>query len=75
MIERLPLGAGDFIYLSPFVSDGSTPYDIDMQAAAIASLDDGAIRAEEERFKAALQPMAKRKGVRISHYDLREVAH
>ena len=36
LIERLPLDAGDLVYLSPFVSDGSTRYDMDMQAAAIA---------------------------------------
>lgn len=74
LVERLPLGAGDIVYLSPFVSDGTTPYDADA-AAAIFPMDEEAIRSEEQRFKAALQPTAKSKGLRISHYDLREFVY
>ncbi len=75
LVERLPLGAGDIIYLSPFVSDGSTPYDLDAATAAIAPLDEEAIRSEEARFKLALQPLARRAGLRISHYDVREFVY
>jgi hypothetical protein len=75
LIEQMALGAGDIIYLSPFVSDGATQYDADVEAAAIAPLDEEAIRAEEARFKAALQPLAKRTGLRISHYDVREFVY
>ena len=75
LIERLSLGAGDIIYLSPFISDGTTPYDEAVAAAGIPPLDEDAIRAEKTRFKAALQPVAKRTGLRISRYDLREFVY
>ena len=75
LIERLPLDAGDLVYLSPFVSDGSTRYDMDMQAAAIAPLDGEAMCFEEQRCKLALQAVAKRTGLRVSHYDLREFVY
>lgn len=75
LVERLPLGAGDIVYLSPFVSDGTTPYDADVATAGIIPLDEESIRSEEQRFKAALLPTAKRTGLRISHYDLREFVY
>ncbi len=79
LLETLPLDAQDIIYLSPFVSEGDSPYDADMRALEAATglpaLDEEAIRAEEERFKRALQPLARRTGARISHYDLREFVY
>ena len=72
LLDRLPLDSGDLIYLSPFVSDGTTPYDADMAAAGLAALDDESIRGEEELFRQALAPLTRDTGARISHYDLRE---
>ena len=43
-----------------------------MQLAGYPSLDDEALHLEEERFRAALLPWARRHGVRVSHYDVRE---
>lgn len=70
-IESLGLGAGDLIYLSPFVSSGG-PYDDDLVAAGIRPLAPEELLAEEERQRAALLPTAKRTGARVSHYDIRE---
>lgn len=71
-IQRMPLGSGDLVYLSPFVADEPSPYLRAMEDAAIAPLDAAALSAEEQRFKAALGPWAARRGVRVSHYDVRE---
>jgi radical SAM superfamily enzyme YgiQ (UPF0313 family) len=72
LIQRLPLGPGDLVYISPFVAADDSPYLEAMRAAGYASLSEPAIRAEEERFRSALAPWAKSSGVRISHYDVRE---
>lgn len=75
LLESLPLGPGDLIYLSPFVSPGDSPYDTDMAAAYLPPLDDTALAAEEERFRAALAPLARRTGVKVSRYDIREFVY
>ena len=69
------MDAGDLIYLSPFVPSDDSPYVADAAAAGIAPLDDGALRAEEQRFRDALLPWAKARGVRVSHYDVREFVY
>ncbi len=75
LIQRLPLDAGDLIYLSPFVAGPDSPYVADLAAAGFAPMSDDQIRAEEKRFKAALLPWAKPRGVRVSHYDVREFVY
>lgn len=75
LIDQMPLGAGDLVYLSPFVSDGETEYDRDIAAAGIAPLDEEALVIEEARLKSALEPFARRTGVKVSHYDVREFVY
>ena len=75
LLRTLPLDAGDLIYLSPFVPSDDSPYVADAAAAGIAPLDDDALRAEEQRFRDALLPWAKARGVRVSHYDVREFVY
>ncbi|MGL4649010.1 MAG: radical SAM protein, partial [Caldilineaceae bacterium] len=75
LLESLPLGAGDLIYLSPFVSPGDAPYDADMAAAHLPPLDEPALAVEEARFRAALAPLARRTGVKVSRYDIREFVY
>jgi hypothetical protein len=72
LIQRLPLGEGDLVYLSPYVPDADAPYVAEATASHIVSLNDEELRSEEQHFKAALQPWARSRGVRISHYDVRE---
>ena len=72
LIKRAPLGEGDLVYISPFVASDDSPYLDDMQAAGYPSLDDEALAAEEARFRVALQPWARPRSVRVSHYDVRE---
>lgn len=75
LLESLPLGPGDLVYLSPFVSAGDSPYDTDMAAAHLTPLSDAALFAEEERFRAALTPLARRAGFTLSRYDIREFVY
>ncbi len=75
LIQRLPLGPGDLIYVSPFVPAADSPYLDDMQRAGYSSLDTDAIPLEERRFRAALLPWAKQRGVRVSRYDIREFVY
>ncbi len=75
LLASLPLDAGDLIYLSPFVASSDAPYAADMAAAAIAPLDETALLAEEERFRQALGGPARRSGVKLSRYDIREFVY
>lgn len=75
LLQRLPLGADDLVYLSPFVAGPDSPYVTDLAAANFAPMTDDEIRAEEQRFKTALLPWAKARGVRVSHYDVREFVY
>lgn len=72
LIQAAPLGPGDLIYTSPFVASADSPYLDDMRSAGYSSLDDVTQRQEEERFRAALSSWARRRGVRVSRYDVRE---
>lgn len=72
LIRRLPLGPGDLIYTSPFVAGEDSDYLDDLAAAGYSSLGEADVRQEEERFRMTLLPWAKGRGVRISHYDVRE---
>jgi radical SAM superfamily enzyme YgiQ (UPF0313 family) len=75
LLDALPLTQGDLIYLSPFVSPGDSPYDVDMAAAELPPLDDATLAAEEARFRIALQPLSRRAGVTVSRYDIREFVY
>ncbi len=72
LIKRMPLGKDDLLYVSPFVASSDTPYIEDMVHAEIESLSVEELESEERRFKNALLPWAKARGVRISRYDIRE---
>lgn len=72
LLQRLPLGQDDLIYISPFVASEDSPYIREMDAADIEPLSEEEIAEEENRFKAALMPWARMRGVRISRYDIRE---
>lgn len=72
LVQSLPLGPEDLFYLSPFVEDPASPYAQQVAEAGIRPLSEEEIRAEEERFRDVLRPWARARGVRISHYDVRE---
>jgi len=75
VIRRMPLGPDDVVYVSPFVASPDAPYVADARRAGIRPLTDEEIWHEERRFKTALKPWAKARGVRVSHYDLREFVY
>lgn len=75
LLQRLPLGAGDLVYWSPFVPSPDAPYVADMAAAHIPALSPAAIRAETARFREALRPWAASRGVKQSLYDIREFVY
>ena len=72
LIRRLPLGDDDLLYVSPFVASDDTPYVQDLADADIEPLSEEELVIEERRFKKALLPWAKARGVQISRYDIRE---
>lgn len=72
LLKEMPLGDDDLIYVSPFVASDDSPYVADAAHAGIAPLDDEALDAERQRFIQALRPWARERGVRVSHYDIRE---
>ncbi len=71
-IRRMPLGAGDIVYISPFVASPDAPYVHDARRAGIRPLSDEDIWHEVQRFRRALLPWGKPRGVKISYYDIRE---
>jgi radical SAM superfamily enzyme YgiQ (UPF0313 family) len=72
LLQSLPLGPGDLIYVSPFVADAESPYAANAQAAGLRPLDEREVEDEEARFRAALLPWAQARGVKVSRYDVRE---
>lgn len=75
VIQRMPLDAGDLVYISPFVASPGAPYVHDVAAAGIRPLSEEEMEEEERRFRAALRPWARARGVRVSHYDVREFVY
>ncbi len=74
-INRMPLGPGDLVYISPFVASADSPYLDEMQRSGYSSLTEEELLAEAARFRNALLPMLRRKGVLISRYDIREFVY
>jgi hypothetical protein len=72
LIQAMPLDHRDLVYLSPFVDEEPSPYREAAAALALTPLDDDAIRDEVRRFKGALAPWAKPRGLRVSNYDVHE---
>lgn len=75
LIRRMPLGPGDIVYLSPFVPSPDAPYVYDAAEAGIRPLSEEEIAREMERFRQALRPWARPRGVRVSQYDIREFVY
>ncbi|MBI3892061.1 MAG: radical SAM protein [Candidatus Wallbacteria bacterium] len=67
LLERLPLGAGDFVYLSPLV--GSPP------GRPAAAPSDSELAEEEATLRRALEPSRAAHGFRVARYDLREFVY
>jgi radical SAM superfamily enzyme YgiQ (UPF0313 family) len=72
LIARMPLSAGDLVYLSPFVPSADSPYVADAAAANLTSLGEAALLLEETRFRNALRTALHKGGARIARYDIRE---
>ena len=60
---------------SSFVLSARAPYIYDAAEAGIRTLTKEEIHAEASRFKMALRSWAQGQGVRLSHYDIRELVY
>jgi radical SAM superfamily enzyme YgiQ (UPF0313 family) len=70
LIEALPLGAGDFIYLSPLVVDPGTEYATWAGREAMRSIDREHAAMQAVVFRCRLRRSVGRRGARIATYDL-----
>ncbi len=75
LVQDMPLSAGDMVYLSPFVASPEAPYVYDAAEAGIRPLSEQEIEADLARFRQALLPWARKRGVRVSTYDIREFVY
>ena len=73
LLERLPLGRGDIVYLSPFVVQPGTPYAARAQADGIAPLTREEREAQYARLRAAARAAAP--GVRVTLYAIDEFVY
>ena len=73
LLARLPLGAGDIVYLSPFREKPGSAYARRAADEGVRALDDGALRAQY----AALRDGARRvlPGATVTRYDIREFVY
>ncbi|HEY8417849.1 MAG TPA: radical SAM protein [Limnochordales bacterium] len=67
-IARLPLGAGDLVYLSPFIEYPGSVYSFRRQAAGLTPLSPEETEVELRRLAEKLRAG----GVRAARYDIRE---
>lgn len=75
IIRQMPLGEGDIVYVSPFVASPDAPYVRDAAEAGIEPMSDEMIWREVRRFREALRPWARARGVKVSYYDIREFVY
>jgi len=75
LITELPLAKNDLIYISPFVPSADAPYVYEAAERGIPPLNEHELAQEAQRFRRALMPWAHKRGVRISHYDIREMLY
>ncbi len=75
VIREMPLGAGDIVYISPFVISPDAPYARDAERAGLTSMSDEEIWQEVQRFRQALRSWAQPRGVKVSYYDIREFVY
>lgn len=70
LLTRAPLGAGDIVYLSPFVEHPGSVYASRAREAGVLPLDDARTEEQYARLRDAVR--RTHPGVRASRYDIRE---
>ncbi len=73
LLARLPLGAEDVVYLSPFVRHGDSRYAALAERDGLRDLDDAALAAQEAALRAAARRAAP--AARVARYAIDEVAY
>lgn len=71
LLRRLPLGAGDIIYLSEFVDEPGTVYRARATAEGVRPLPPEAVRAQAQAIRDGVAGMWAT-GPKVSRYDIRE---
>ena len=71
VLNAMPLGVGDMLYLSDLVEEPGTPYPILATQIGLQSLNASQLGAQ----RAALRHGLQLPGVKISHYDVREFVY
>jgi hypothetical protein len=64
----MPLGAEDLVYLSPFVEQNGSAYQRHRVEKRLDPMDEAEIESELERLAAKIRA----RGLKASHYDIRE---
>ena len=73
LIESLPLGRGDVIYLSPFLEHPGSAYARKAREEGVAPLSDG---ESEDQFRALREGIRRlHPGVKVARYDIREFVY
>lgn len=67
-LERLPLGPGDLVYLSPFIEQPNSEYGRRREANGLTPMGEDEIEDELERWARRL----RRLGIKAARYDIRE---
>ncbi len=75
LIQSMPLDEHDIVYASPFVASPDAPYVYDAAEAGIRPMREDEIWQEIQRFRSALRPWARTRGVKVSYYDIREFVY
>jgi radical SAM superfamily enzyme YgiQ (UPF0313 family) len=73
LLERLPLTAGDIVYLSPFVVQPGSPYEARAAAEGLAPLDEGERTAQLASLRAAARRAAPL--ARVALYPIDEFVY
>jgi hypothetical protein len=71
-LNAMPLGAGDIVYFSPYVTHPGSEYDAIAETEHVRPLSDAAIAAQEVAIRAALRPHDPMHPPQLSRYDIRE---
>ena len=70
LLEKMPIGEGDIVYLSELRPEQEAPYYVQLEQIGSCHLDDTAMATQSAQFREALKAMGK--GFRVARYDIRD---
>ncbi len=71
-LNRMPLDAGDFIYLSPLVENRTASYSLLAQEVGLTPLSEEELGAQEAAIHGGIRAIAFRSPPRVAPYDIRD---